>query len=271
MFWDHLKNFWSKETVATWEATLFPRGLSETGDERVDNLMVLSKTAHVYWNRGAFALKPLSISDNNTTLKVQFFWQKKQTDIQATMSLLTEPHSTKDLDQNEGAFDHHGHTRLRYPDDIAIKSGDIFELKTTDPINQPLPNFTLLELQWALARVIGMAGAAFPYESTDGDDLDDDGPGLDLARSIMAGVASPYEPTDGDDSDYDVPGLDLDEVGDMSLISDSSNSPEFLRQVDRRLAESVKSHQSKLITDETETDKEEVEDGRDRGRRQVAM
>ena len=73
MFWEHLKNFWSEEKVAAWEVELFPRGLSETGDERVDNRITLSKIAHVQWNRGAFALKPISISDENTTLKVQFF------------------------------------------------------------------------------------------------------------------------------------------------------------------------------------------------------
>ena len=94
MFWEHLKNFWSEEKVAAWEVELFPRGLSETGDERVDNLITLSKNAHVQWNRGAFALKPISISDENTTLKVQFFWQKKQNDIQATTSLLITPLST---------------------------------------------------------------------------------------------------------------------------------------------------------------------------------
>src|ERR1700709_2011546 len=209
MFWEHLKNFWSEEKVAAWEVELFPRGLSETGDERVDNRITLSKIAHVQWNRGAFALKPISISDENTTLKVQFFWQKKQPDIQATMSLLTIPLSTEDLNQNKGAFD--DPARLFDKEGKQVKSGQIFELKTTDPIQKPLPSFTLLELQWALVRVIGMAGAAFPFEVT-------------------------YR----DDSDEDVPGLDLDEVGDSSFISDLSNSPECLRQASQRLVESVK-------------------------------
>ncbi|KAG4439054.1 hypothetical protein IFR05_005445 [Cadophora sp. M221] len=178
MFWEHLKSFWSEEKVAAWEAELFPRGLSETGDERVDNRITLSKIAHSQWNRGAFALKPISISEDNTTLKVQFFWQKKQPDIPAAMSLLTIPLSTEGLDENEGAFDY-GEAILARRSGL-IKSGDIFDLKTDDPIKKPLPSFKLLELQWFLTRVIGMAGAAFPYKPGSGDDSDEDVPGLDL-------------------------------------------------------------------------------------------
>jgi len=128
------------------------------------------------------------------------------------MSLPTVPLSTEDLNHNEGAFDH-GLTTLECPGPKAIKSGQIFELNTTDPINKPLPSFKLLELQWALARVIGMAGAAFPYEATS-----------------------------GDDSVEDVPGLELDEVGDASFISDLPNSPVCLHQANPRLIESVKHH-----------------------------
>jgi hypothetical protein len=208
VFWDHLKTFWSEEKVSAWEAELFPRGLSEAGDETVDNRVTLSKVVHCYWNRGAFALKPISISDN-TTLKVQFFWQKKQPDIQATMSLCTLPSSTEALDQNEGAFDY-GQTRLVDKEGKCIKSGDIFDLKTDDPIKKPLPNFKLLELQWFLTRVIGMAGAAFPYE-----------------------------PGSGDRSDGDVPGLDLDEVGDASFLSEIPPQ-ELSYEVNKLLADSPK-------------------------------
>jgi hypothetical protein len=76
-FWDHLKNFWSKEKVAAWEAELFPAGICEFGIERVYNLITLSRNAHDMWGRGAFALKPISESDDKMTLEVQFFWQEK--------------------------------------------------------------------------------------------------------------------------------------------------------------------------------------------------
>lgn len=123
------------------------------------------------------------------------------------------------LDQNSGAFDY-GQTYLNNKERQPIKSGDIFDLITDDPIKKPLPSFTLLELQWALTRVVGMAGAAFPYE-----------------------------PTSGDDPDDDVPGLELDEVGDASFASDVPKSPEFLRQVNRRLAEIPKHHTEGLEGD----------------------
>jgi hypothetical protein len=213
-FWDHLKNFWPKEKVVAWEAELFPGGLSKSGGERVDNLITLSKVAHIQWNRGAFALKPISVDDNNTTLKVQFFWQKKQNDTQATMSLLTTPFSTKDLDRNEGAFDY-GNTMLYNNRGERIKSGDFIELKTDDAAERPLPSFMLLELQWFLTRVVGMAGAAVPYE---------------------AGW--------GDDSDSAVPNLELDEIGDASFISDldSADYPLLLRKVNLLPIEGSKHH-----------------------------
>lgn len=220
-----MRNFWPKEKVAAWEAELFPRGLAGSGKERVDNLITLSKAAHVYWNRGAFALKPVSMYDNNTTLKVQFFWQKKQNDTQATINLLTTPSSTENLDQNEGAFDY-GKTRLHDYKDGWIKSGQIFELKTTDPIQKPLPSFALLELQWFLTRVVGMAGAAFPYEPGWGDDEDE--------------------------WDEEVCNLGPDEVENASFISDFDlpDSPEFLRKVNLLPIEGSKHHTEDSNEDE---------------------
>jgi hypothetical protein len=68
-----LKNFWPNEKVAAWEAELFPNGMHERGLETTRNLITLSKDTQHYWNKEAFALKPISMSDDNTTLTVQFF------------------------------------------------------------------------------------------------------------------------------------------------------------------------------------------------------
>jgi len=203
-FWDCLKNFWPREKVTAWEAELFPEGISGIGIESVHNRITFSPSAHDYWNRGAFALKPISMSDDNTTLKVQFFWQKKQTDTQAAMSLLTTPFSTEDLDQNEGAFDT-GIVRLFNCRDKRIQSGDFFELKTDNAIARPLPSFQLLEMQWFLQRVVGMAGAAVPYE----------GHWVD------------------EDSDDEISNLGLEEAGNDSLVfsdPDPQDFPLFLRK-----------------------------------------
>jgi hypothetical protein len=174
IFWDHLKNFWSKEKVAAWEAELFPAGICEFGIERVCNLITLSRTAHDRWSRGAFALKPISESDDKMTLKVQFFWQEKQKDTQQTISLLTTPSSTEGLDQNIGAFG--GAVQLySFWNKRTIQSGDYFKLQTDDPETKPLPSFQLLELQWFLQRIQGMVGAAdfdWPPYSDSGSDYD---------------------------------------------------------------------------------------------------
>jgi hypothetical protein len=62
------------------------------------------------------------------TLKVQFFWAKKKQDTQATMSLLTTPFSTEDLNHNKGACP--AITRLFDLDTRkAITSGQFFELQ----------------------------------------------------------------------------------------------------------------------------------------------
>ena len=145
------------------------------------------------WARGAFALKPISESDDKTTLKVQFFWQKKQQEAQTAMSLLTTPFSTQGLSQNADVFPTVAKLFKEDENDV-IRSGDYFTLRTDDPETQPLPSFTLLELQWFLQRIQGMAGAA-----------DFDWPSLSDAGS--------------DFSDVELPDLELDEGADLSLLS----------------------------------------------------
>jgi hypothetical protein len=151
-----LRNFWSEEKIATWEAVVFPDGPEERGIETARNMITLSSDAHILWNEGAFALKPISVSEDNTILTIQFFWQVKQPLVMPTTNLTTIPLSTANLESNDD-------TRLidcRQSEDRRIKSGDIFELKTDDPEARPLPSMALLEMQWFLQRVMGMAGAA---------------------------------------------------------------------------------------------------------------
>jgi hypothetical protein len=57
----------------------FSQGVDEIGLDTVYNLITLSVNPHRSWDRGAFALKPISMSNDNMTLKVQFFWQNKKT------------------------------------------------------------------------------------------------------------------------------------------------------------------------------------------------
>jgi hypothetical protein len=169
-FWNMLKNFWSAEKMAAWESDLFPRGIDELGIETVSNLITMSGDAHAAWSRGAFALKPISISNDQTTLEIRFYWQEKQPNMQHTISLLTIPSSTQELDRNIGAF-RNPVSLFRTEDGRRIQSGDIFRIQTDDPTNKPLPSYKLLELQWFLQRIQGMAGAAevFDWSSYDSD------------------------------------------------------------------------------------------------------
>jgi hypothetical protein len=148
------------------------------------------------------------------------------------MSLLTTPFSTEDLDRNEGAFDTDtGKSQLfDFRRQKLIKSGEFFELKTDDAIERPLPSFKLLEMQWFLQRVIGMAGAAGPYE----DWLDED-------------------------SDEEICNPGLDEVGDASLIfADPGlpDSPQFLCKDNLLLIEGSKHHTEERRETEPETETE---------------
>ncbi|TVY44304.1 hypothetical protein LOCC1_G005056 [Lachnellula occidentalis] len=212
-FWDMLRNFWPEEKVAAWEAEIFPNGTNDLGIETARNLITLSKDAHNMWNRGAFALKPISVSDDNTTLTIQLFWQARLEDIKATMNLLATPQSTKDLDCNIGAFEFGGPSTLfdsRKNPIRKVKSGDIFELTTDDLEARPLPSFALLEMQWFLQRITGMAGAADVEEDWGEGDWDDEigNPGLDEigGTSFISGdltTSDPAAPVLG--SDYILP------------------------------------------------------------------
>jgi hypothetical protein len=146
--------FWSPEKIAAWEAILFPHGRSEDGVELIENMITLSADAHLLWNQGAFALKPIFVSEDEKGLKVQLFWQVKHT-TSMSISLTTVPQSTR-------GFDNYKDARLAdyRQSPIWIKSGQFFDITTNDPTLRPLPSMALLEMQWFLQRIMGMAGAA---------------------------------------------------------------------------------------------------------------
>jgi hypothetical protein len=193
-----LRNFWPKEKIATWEAALFPDGPEEHGLETARNMITLSSNAHHLWNMGAFALKPISVSEDNTTLIIQFFWQTKQPLAMPTINLLAIPLSTKHLDRHSESK---SSLSKWSSSETLIKSGDLFELTTDDPEARPLPSVVLLEMQWFLQRVAGMAGAAdeledFEYHFSDDGLLNwrlDDG-GDESFLSNVTGALDPIVP-----------------------------------------------------------------------------
>ena len=129
VFWRMLRNFWPEEKITAWEAAVFPGGPEERGLETARNMITLSADAHILWNEGAFALKPISVSEDNTTLIIQLFGQARYSPIMPTINLTTIPLSTRDLDHGnrERPID------FRQSEVRMIKSGDLFELTTDDP------------------------------------------------------------------------------------------------------------------------------------------
>jgi hypothetical protein len=131
------------------------------------------------------------------TLKVQFFWQKEQ-DTHTTMSLLTAPFPTEGLEQHQDSGLFAWRTKR------VLKSGDYFDLQTTDPTTKPLPSFQLLEMQWFLQRVLGMTGGAGDVHW---EDLREDPENPDYT---IAGFA--YGEDEDEEDNEEIPSLDLDEV-----------------------------------------------------------
>ena len=210
-----LRNFWPKEKITTWEAAIFPDGTEEGGLETARNMITLSADAHILWNEGAFALKPISVSEDNTALTIQFYWQAKHPLVMPTINLTTRPLSTRNLESNNG-------TRLidmRQSEDRRIKSGDLFELTTDDPEARPLPSIALLEMQWFLQRVMGIAGAADELQDSEYH-FSDDGlyhRGLYNDRDNVSNLGE----FDGDEGN--ISNLGLDEVKDDSFLSNVSS------------------------------------------------
>jgi len=134
------------------------------------------------------------------------------------------PLSTEGLDHSDNKT-----SIFRQDSGQRIKSGDYFKIQTDDPDKKPLPSFELLELQWFLRRIQGMAGAA---------DID-----------------WPCFSESGWESDENIPGLDLDAIEGSSLLSISiPPSPEDLRKATHN------PDNSKHQTIEEERDGDEVGD-----------
>jgi len=208
--WTFLESFWPEDRIEQWQSALYPRGIDGPGADTAINLITLSRDLHCYWNDGLFALKPISLSSDKRVLTIQFFWQVGHDTTSATIDVMSVPTSTRNVDCHKKIriFD------FRNPEDRRVTSGDIFELKTDDPVKRPLPDFSLLELQFFLQRIVGMAGAAEAVDIMGLDSSDDE-----------AEENAVYDDDDEeieDESDFDcVPELD------RKLSSDpASQSPE---------------------------------------------
>jgi hypothetical protein len=171
-FWGVLGLFWPKDKVDAWHAKIFHDNGTLSGTETVENMITFTATLHQFHTEGAFALRPIRITADKSQLELEFHWLKRQVrDSKATVDLLELPTSSRDLlgsgiGQYLCYMDHGAPTQL--------VSGTKFTMRTEDPVNKPLPDPDLLELQWHLQRILAMSGAAGWKEDDFGDDDDSD-------------------------------------------------------------------------------------------------
>ncbi|PYH91750.1 hypothetical protein BO71DRAFT_358790 [Aspergillus ellipticus CBS 707.79] len=177
-FWSSLRVYWTQEHIDQWRNAL----LGDDGTETCRNLITLSPSAHAYWDRCLFALKPRPPSADMKTMEVEFLWlpATKRKHIPSRMLLTTRPDLPSDR-QSTGRCVKlmNGHT------DHPVKSGDIITLKTNDPDEFPLPSYELLQMQWVLHRIAAIRGAA------DDDEEEETGEDLELSWGSFETVPVP--------------------------------------------------------------------------------
>lgn len=163
--WDNLSVFWSKERVESWRNAIFPDGKY---NEACYNLLCLSPTARRYFRKGYFALKPISISEDQKCMVLKFFWLRKGPSDKTFVNI-------RDTPSLEGQDQGHGRSRLLdHETTSVIRSGDELRLETEEPQNHPLPRWEILEMQWFMNRVVAMSGVEAEDDYSNNDDYVDD-------------------------------------------------------------------------------------------------
>ena len=140
--------------------------VDNNGTESVDNLLILSPHIHQYYTAGLFGLQPIEASADGKSTKLKLYWLRHRETSGSTMvDIMDIPTLPEDTLKDINIYSKDGHL---------IKSGEVIELTTSDPINRPLSNWDLLEMQWVLQRLAALAGAVDP-EDFGYDDMKEEG------------------------------------------------------------------------------------------------
>ena len=144
-----------------WHKPIFYIRKNLRGEDKIDitlpgngnnpaNLITLSKNTHIYWKDRQFALKPLELSEDQKTLRLQFFWQKRQErSRKPRVDLCNVPESTEGRNHYADNVLVDGRSLDRIPRNDSkmklisrpfIKTGDIFEMMIDNPKKRPLPS-----------------------------------------------------------------------------------------------------------------------------------
>ncbi|KAL3456591.1 hypothetical protein BJX64DRAFT_38545 [Aspergillus heterothallicus] len=148
-FWDILSFYWSKDQIRGWESIVLGSSRTET----LPNVLCLARTVHGLWGMGRFALKPISLSSDKTSLTVEFYWLRNYDYEFRRLDL--PPCLQENVDSTS-----RGTRLVDCPTKICLESGDKLVFTTEDPETLPLPSMELLELQWILNRLVSLSGAA---------------------------------------------------------------------------------------------------------------
>lgn len=156
--------FWSDERITSWEKAIFPDGIYV---DHAYNLMCLSPSAHRYHSKGYFALKPIYLADDKKKLTLEFHWLSKGRGDHVRLTQKPCVESSRGGPVNSRLIDH---------DSVQlIQSGHRITMTTNDPVENPLPKWEIMEMQWFLNRIVAISGAAgvdSDYTEDDEDDLD---------------------------------------------------------------------------------------------------
>lgn len=171
LFWDVLNTFWSSDRIAQWWRAVYEEA---GGTERVQNRICMNPLVHKAHFKGHFALEPVHRAQDGTKLFLKFWYLKPGNASEpATLNAIPE------LPASLNPFEYR--MAIHYTvEDRSVRSGDTIVLTTDDPASRPLPDTTLLEMQWILNRITALRGAAEPKDlpNDDSDDDSDDDGGL---------------------------------------------------------------------------------------------
>ncbi|KAI4683953.1 uncharacterized protein J4E84_006793 [Alternaria hordeiaustralica] len=140
LFWATMKIFWKKADVDAWREQIFvDNNASSRGTENVANMISLTSTLHTFHTQGAFALRPVQISDDKKQLELEFHWLIIEERERGTKAKLMDiPESSKDRTESGDGY---GPFARRDPNGSQLlKSGHRFIMSTDDPVNKPLPD-----------------------------------------------------------------------------------------------------------------------------------
>ncbi|KAE8326208.1 hypothetical protein BDV39DRAFT_206102 [Aspergillus sergii] len=160
-FWAILRMFWTRKKVDAWKKQVSGPHRTET----CSNMMCMVNVAQKLWEKARFALKPLSISEDQKVLTVQFYWLPRHSYSRRMPAIKTPGPFPGNLSSSTVNGEHIAKL-FNIATDTKLCSGDVITFETNDPIGHPLPSMELLNMQWVLHRVLALSGVA---DATDED------------------------------------------------------------------------------------------------------